>query len=312
MQIRTFAPGDEVAQVGIYNEAAAELPKFKAATLDEVRRRNRSPEFDAKTRFVAVENGRVVGYANFNPSGRVSFPWTRKGAESVADELFEHALNGLRERGVKLAFAAYRGDWEPQRQFFLAHAFEARREIINFVMDLAEMPTPAARANSPIGPLTPADLPLVADFGKGLFRSSTAADLERRLLRSPYFPADAVFVLRSKTDATPVAMGLVVSNAAYANAKQVDSAMPCFRAGAFGTEGLQVKKMNGLFSVVASSDRDASPLALDLLSHAALRLLDTDVETLCAQIPSDAAQLVRFYKQYFRRQASFPLYEREL
>jgi hypothetical protein len=36
------------------------------------------------------------------------------------------------------------------------------------------------------------------------------------------------------------------------------------------------------------------------------------VETLCAQVPSDAVQLIRFYKQYFRRQGSFPLYEREL
>ena len=39
MKIRTYAPGDDGAQVSIYNEAAATLPKFKAATLDEVRRR---------------------------------------------------------------------------------------------------------------------------------------------------------------------------------------------------------------------------------------------------------------------------------
>ena len=35
MTIRTFQPGDDVAQVGIYNEAAGDLPKFKPATLDE-------------------------------------------------------------------------------------------------------------------------------------------------------------------------------------------------------------------------------------------------------------------------------------
>ena len=38
MTIRTFIPSDEVAQVGIYNEAAAELPKFKPSTIDEARR----------------------------------------------------------------------------------------------------------------------------------------------------------------------------------------------------------------------------------------------------------------------------------
>ena len=54
MEIRTFRPGDDAAQVSIYNEAAADLPKFKAATLDEVRRRSRAAEFDPSTRFVAV------------------------------------------------------------------------------------------------------------------------------------------------------------------------------------------------------------------------------------------------------------------
>src|SRR5688572_1622067 len=46
MTIRTFQAGDEVAQVSIYNEAAAALPKFKPASIDEVRRRLRDPEFD--------------------------------------------------------------------------------------------------------------------------------------------------------------------------------------------------------------------------------------------------------------------------
>src|SRR5438876_94602 len=36
MSIRTYQPGYEIAQVGIYNEATAELPKFKPATLEDV------------------------------------------------------------------------------------------------------------------------------------------------------------------------------------------------------------------------------------------------------------------------------------
>lgn len=312
MQIRTFAAGDDAAQVGIYNEAAADLPKFKAATLDEVRRRCRPPEFDPTTRAFAVEAGRPIGYASFYPNGRIGFPWCRRGQEAAAEPLLEHVLAALRQRGVKKAFAAYRADWQPQREFFLAHGFEARREIINYVMDLAEMPTPSARASSAITALTAADVPHVYNLAPNLFRSPTVADFERHLLRNTAFPSEAAFVLRAKTDGSPVAVGIIVDNASYANAKQVDAGMPCFRAGAFGAEGMSVKRMNGLFSVAAAEDRDVSPLALDLLSYAAFRLQDSDVETFCAQVPSDAAHLVRFYKQYFRRQASFPLYEREL
>src|SRR5213075_3432989 len=77
MSIRTFQPGDEAAQVTIYNEAAAALPKFKPASLDEVRRRVRDPGFDPGTRFFAEEDGRPVGYATFSADGRVSYPWCR-------------------------------------------------------------------------------------------------------------------------------------------------------------------------------------------------------------------------------------------
>ena len=57
MTIRTFQPGDEIAQVSIYNEAAASLPKFTPATVDEVRRRIRAVDFDPSTRFYAIEDG---------------------------------------------------------------------------------------------------------------------------------------------------------------------------------------------------------------------------------------------------------------
>src|SRR4051812_4327247 len=71
MTIRTFQSGDDVAQVSIYNEAAAALPRFKPATLDELRRRLRGPDFDPSSRFYALADGRPVGYATFAASGRV-------------------------------------------------------------------------------------------------------------------------------------------------------------------------------------------------------------------------------------------------
>jgi hypothetical protein len=312
MQIRTFAAGDDVAQVGIYNEAAADLPKFKAATLDEVRRRCRPPEFDPTTRFIAVDGTRPVGYAGFHPSGRISFPWTRRGSEAAAGPLFERVMAAVKERGITRVFAAYRGDWPAQRDFFLAHGFAARREIVNYFMDLAEMPTPAARASTAIGPLSPDDLPGILALHPSLFRSRTPAELGQHLFNNPYFPPAAVFGFRVKAGDPPLAIGIIVDNATYADPLQVDSAMPCFRAGAFGTEGLQVKRMNGLFSVAIAEKREVSPLALDLLGHATFLLQNSEVDRLCAQVPSDATQLIRFYKQYFRRQASFPLYELEL
>ena len=101
MTIRTFTAGDDAAQVGVYNEAAADLPKFKAVTLDELRRRLRGPDFDPATHFFAVENGRPVGYATFHANGRISFPWCRKGRESWAGPLLDAVLEAMRRRGMR-------------------------------------------------------------------------------------------------------------------------------------------------------------------------------------------------------------------
>ena len=65
-------------------------------------------------------------------------------------------------------------------------------------------------------------------------------------------------------------------------------------------------------SFLASPAQNAAPLALDLLNYAALKLDNTDIETFAAQVPSDATHLARFYKQQFRRQGSFPIYEKSL
>src|SRR5437879_9299946 len=100
MTIRTFEAGDEATQISIYNEAAAALPKFKPASLDEVRRRCRAADFDASARFYAVEEGVPVGYAAFQPSGRLNYPWCRKGKEHWAGPLFTRVLDTMKERGL--------------------------------------------------------------------------------------------------------------------------------------------------------------------------------------------------------------------
>lgn len=312
MEIRTFQPGDDVAQVSIYNEAAGELPGFKAASLDEVRRRGRAADYDPSMRFLALEGGRPIGYAGFQANGRISFPWCRKGHEAAAEPLFERTLQAMQQRGLRHAFTAYRGDWPAQQDFFRGHGFEFRREMINYVLDIVEMPTPSARPSSGISPATPADIPALLGLGSNVLLVQDAAALEQYLFHNPSFPPDAVFALRNRADGSPLAVGILVANAAYADPRQVDAAMPCFRLGAFGTEGMAVKRINGLFSFLTTDSRDAHPLALDLLGYAAYKLQDTEVETFAAQVPSDASHLARFYKQYFQRQASFPILERAL
>jgi GNAT superfamily N-acetyltransferase len=310
VNIRTYRPGDEAARVAIYNEAAADLPKFKPATLDETTRRCRATDFDAGSLFLAEEGGRPVGYASFHANGRVSYPWCAKGFEGAADSLFQHVLQEMRQRGLGLAFAAYRGDWPVQQAFFVERGFQQAREMINFVLDLHEMTTRIVKASFAFSSLRPDDVPAVYHLAPEALRVKSAAELERSLCHNPYFTANAVFVLRTQKEGSPVAAGILIQNPAYADPKQVDPAMPCFRLGAFGTEGMQTKRIKGLFSFLARDDASLTMFGSATLDHAACQFERTGAPTMAAQVPSDAPYLVRFYQEHrFRRQGSFPVLE---
>jgi L-amino acid N-acyltransferase YncA len=309
MTIRTFQPGDEAAQVAIYNEAAADFPKFKPATLDEVQRRCRAADFDPATRYVAEAHGQPVGYATFHLNGRVSYPWCRKGHEHLAEPLFEKVLQALRARGLKRAFAAYRADWQAVCYCFTNHGFRLAREMVNWVVELKDLPT--VGASNSVTPLRRDEIAAVFALAPRALRVETPAELERHLFHNPYFPPEAAFALRERSSGPPVAVGVLVANRAYADPRQVDAAMPCFRLGAFGTEGMSTKRLHGLFSFLIA-DCDARPAARDLLGHAAALFQAAPGEALAAQVPSDVPHLVGFYEEYFRKQGSFPVYEREL
>ncbi|HEV3446846.1 MAG TPA: hypothetical protein VG099_19565 [Gemmataceae bacterium] len=311
MTIRTFQPGDEEAQARIYNDAAGQLPKFKPANTEEVRRRCRAKDFDPRTRFYALADEQPVGYATFHPNGRVNYPWCVKGHEDKAEPLFQAVLQAMQQRKMPRAFAAYREDWLPQQEFFLAHGFRKVRDMVNFVLDMADMPTPGLRRNPGITPFRREDIPALAKLMSEALRSSSPADLENYYVRNPYFPAGDVYTVRDRSDDTLQAVGLVIANEEYANPKQVDSAMPCFRLGAFGTEGMQTKRINGMFSFICRGG-EVNRLGLELLGHAVFRLRSTEVETFAAQAPSDAPHLMRFYQHHFRKQGSFPIFERAL
>jgi hypothetical protein len=312
VNIRNFKPGDETVQAGIYNAAAAEFPKFKPASVDEVRRRTQAADFEPATRFYAEEGGKVIGYATYSANGRVSFPWTLKGGEAAREPLFQAVIEAMQQRGIASAFAAYRGDWPVVKDFFQAHGFRLVREMVNFIIDIVEMPTPAARPSLPFSPLNREDVPAIFELAPEALRVRTAAELEKHLFENPAFTPESLFVLRGRSGGAPAAVGILLDSPDYADPRQIDPNNPCFRMGAFGSESMTAKKVQGLFSFLCRPGRDVSSLALDLMGHAAFRLEESATASLAAQVPSDVPHLLRFYQQHFRRQGSFPIYERDL
>jgi hypothetical protein len=219
----------------------------------------------------------------------------------------------MRRQGIRRAFAAYRGDWAGVLDFFNRQGFAPAREVVNFSVDLVDLPTPSARPSSSVSPVRPADMAALLELAPRALRVGTAAELERCLLHNPYFPPESLFALRSRDGNTLQAVGILVQDPAYARPDQLDPLMPCFRLGAFGTEMMTTKRVNGLFSFLARDNPSVMPLGLELIGQAASRLRDTDdLSTLAAQVGSDAPHLLHFYTRNFRRQGSFPVLEREL
>jgi hypothetical protein len=306
--IRTYRTGDEDVQAAIYNEAAANLPQFKPATPAEISRRTIGPDFDPTTRLYAEDaTGHVGGYVQFQACGRVSMPWCRRGCESAAEPLFAAALAELRRRGVGQIFAAYRPDWTPVFDFLARHDFRHVRDMWNYVLPLSDMPTRMARPRQGMA-LRRQDVPELFTLAPHVLASRSTAELEHHLFANPYFPPESAFVLRRR-DESPIAVGVLVWDMAYADPRQVDASMPCFRLGAFGTEGMSVKRIRGLFSFLTRDCPEAMQHGLTLLEHAAGLVERRNGDVVAAQVPSDAPHLARFYEAYFIRQGGFPVWE---
>lgn len=313
MTLRSFQNGDETIQAAIYNEAAGTLAHFKPATAQEVKRRTQARDFDPGSRFYAEEGGQVVGYCLYNSNGRVNYPWCRPGYEHWQEPLFQRVLESMSQQGLKQAWAAYRHDWPTVGDFFLAHGFVKARDMVNFIQDIIDLPTIPARPSNPVAAFKREDVPAVFQLCPEALRVRTPAELEEHLFRNPYFGPEALYVLRGRSGGEPLAIGLLITEPTYADPSALDANMPCFRLGAFGTEGVQTKRVRGLFSFLARADQQLPSLALDLLSQTSLRVQHyDDIETLAAQVPSDVPHLLKFYTRYFRQQGSFPVYEKQL
>jgi hypothetical protein len=313
VNIRTFQQGDEVHQVAIYNEAAGGLPKFKPASTQDVLRRVTAKDFDPSMKLFAVDGGQPVAYGVLNANGRVSYPWCCPGFEALAEPMFDEMIRTMKQRGFKKVFAAYRGDWSSVLEFFQQHGFQKARDMVNYVLDVVDTPTVPARRTSNVSPLERSDVPALCGLAPHTLRCRTAQELEQHLFNNAYFAPESLFALRGRTDKKLLGAGILVTNPTYADPKMVDAAMPCFRLGAFGTEGMQTKRIKGLFSFLCRDEAGCGAVAVELMAHAANLLQDSDdISALAGQVPSDAPHLMRFYQTVFRRQGSFPVLERDL
>jgi hypothetical protein len=308
MPIRHYQPGDEAAQAAIYNRAAASLPAFKPATPEEIARRYRSSDPDPESKFYAVEDGQVVGYAVLNPNGRISYPWCLPGAEGYREPLLEAVVHPLARRGCREAWVAYRDDWTPVLDFFRDHGFVRRREVINYLVDVDRLPRDPLPAGQAIVPVPAEGLRRVLPLGRGLFAEEAPEVLEDFFLANPHFDPESLFVLK-RTDADAfLGVGLTIINPAFADPGKLDAAMPCFRLGAPGTEAQRHKRVNGMVSCLFTTEAAGAVL----LAEARRRLEAAGLTLAAAQAPSDRPALAAFYDRHFRRQGSFPILARRL
>ena len=168
---------------GSTTSATGALPGFKPATAEEIARRYSAADPDPGSRYYAVEDGEVVGYAAFGPNGRVSAPWCLPGAEASREPLLQTVLAAMRERGIPEAWAAYRADWSPVLDLLRGHGFLDKRQMINYVAEVAELPAdavlPTSRVIEPAGPEMIRDL---NDLAPGLYPEDDPSAID------PFYP----------------------------------------------------------------------------------------------------------------------------
>jgi hypothetical protein len=311
MRIRPYQSGDEQAQARVYNTAAGPLPAFKPATPEEIARRYRGDDADTGSRFYAEVDDEVVAYAVFCPSGRISYPWCLPGAESAREPLLQCILGEMSRRGFTEAWAAYRADWSPVLEFLLTHGFVEKRQMINYLAEVARLPGPAELPDDRvIEPLDREEASQLVGLTPSLFAGLEPRSLEAFFWEHPYYDfSESFFALKERGSGRVLGAGLLVISDRFADPTKIDPAMPCFRLGTFGTERERHKRVNGLFSCVFADEAEG-----DLLLSAPdwERARRSGLTHVAAQAPSDAIALCAFYDRIFQRQGSFPILSRIL
>jgi hypothetical protein len=309
MIIRNCLAGDAENEARIYNTVAARLPGFTPLTVEDVRRSLTGPSAKTAVRFFAEHEGRAVGYCMFEPTGRIHFPWCLPGHESIGHALFATVARAMAERKITRAYATCRADWTDQIEFFEDHEFDRVRDMINFTQSIGDLPTMFQRPGLNVTIVKPADVWDIERLAPSVLRMHGTV-LAEYLSNNRFLPADAIYVLRK--DGVPRGVGMLIDDGSFADVESLDPMAPIFRFGAFGTEGLPTKRVNGMFSFLAAAGRETLPIGQDLLWYGTSRMQTNTFEMLAAQAPSDAPHLVAFYERYFQKQGSFPVFEREV
>ncbi|HEX3146849.1 MAG TPA: hypothetical protein VHR66_02035 [Gemmataceae bacterium] len=310
MLIRNCQPADAAQEAIVYNVAAARLPGFRPVSTEQARRVASARANESSSRICAEVDGRLVGYVSFEPNGRVNYPWCLPGHEKLAHHLFGTVLRTLGDRKVARAYAACRGDWAEQVEFFKDHGFVKVRDIVNFTQSIADLPTMFQRPGLNITLFKPDDLPEIERFVPSLPRLNGAV-LADYFDDASAYPRDAAFVLRRK-DNQIQGVGILIDDESFASVDSLDPRMPNSWLGAFGTDGFAIKRVNGMFSFLAPPGKDAVVTAQDLLWYGTSRMETNSFEFVAAQAPSDVPHLLSFYERYFEKQGSFPVFERDL
>src|SRR5262249_16069840 len=147
--------------------------------------------FDPQSKFYACESQRVIGYAAFNPNGRVSFPWCLPGHESAQGPLLAAVIDTMTLRDFPEAWAAYRGDWLPVLEFLQEHGFTPVREMVNFVAETKALPGTAVPPGLAIGALGREEMPHVRELSRSLFAAAPER-LDEFYWENPFFGPDSL------------------------------------------------------------------------------------------------------------------------
>ena len=314
MTIRTFQAGDDAAQGRIYNEAAGRPAAVQARDAGRAAPPARGPDFDPGTRFFAWR-GRPARRLRHVPRQRPrQLPLVPQGPRGGAPSRSSRP-SSTRCAGAAIAgaFAAYRADWPAAARVLRRPRLRARRarwSIRHRHRRHADAVGPLA---SHITPLTPADVPAVLRPG----RASCAADDRRRARGS----TSSTTPTSRRRRCSCCAAAAATSRRRRGAGRRVAGATPTpagrSRHALLPPRGVRHRGADPSASTACSASSPPTRAtcrrcALDLLGHATQRLQDTEVETLAAQVPSDAPHLLRFYKRSSAGRGVSRVFERPL
>ena len=122
--------------------------------------------------------------------------------------------------------------------------------MINYWADPVDLPTMVNRSKLPINRLKREDMPASRRWARGSSAFPTKA--RGLFLLQPVLPGPRHSWCCATATGTPLAVAIGLESRTYADVKKIDPLAPCFRLGAFGTEGLNTKRVNGLFSFLVA------------------------------------------------------------